>query len=273
MTDASPLKSFWSQLAIAPQAALLLDYDGTLAPFRVERDQATPYPGIRERIDRIRRDTNTRLVIISGRAVSDLLPLLALAPPPEIWGCHGREHLAEHASKAQLDLPDTAHTGLRKALLWIQAEGLEAYCEQKPASVALHWRGRPAAEIATLRKTATNGWKPLALDHHLEIHEFDGGLELRCPGRDKGTAIAALLGNCAADCAVAFLGDDLTDEDGFAALAGRGLGILVRREGRPTRAQWRLTPPEELLAFLDTWWQKAPRRQNPPGKEQPCANA
>jgi trehalose-6-phosphatase len=51
----------------------------------------------------------------------------------------------------------------------------------------------------------------------------------------------------------AYLGDDITDEDAFAALRTRGLTILVRQEPRPSHAAWWLRPPQELIAFLDAW--------------------
>ena len=52
---------------------------------------------------------------------------------------------------------------------------------------------------------------------------------------------------------MAYLGDDLTDEDAFRAVATRGLGILVRQELRKTAAVAWLRPPEELLDFLHRW--------------------
>ena len=55
------------------------------------------------------------------------------------------------------------------------------------------------------------------------------------------------------DTVSAYLGDDLTDEDAFDAIKRKGLAVLVRKEERITRADIRLTPPEELLAFLDRW--------------------
>jgi trehalose 6-phosphate phosphatase len=51
----------------------------------------------------------------------------------------------------------------------------------------------------------------------------------------------------------AFLGDDLTDEDAFRKLKGRGMAILVRDEYRPTEAEVWLKPPHELLEFLEQW--------------------
>jgi len=48
-----------------------------------------------------------------------------------------------------------------------------------------------------------------------------------------------------------YLGDDLTDEDAFKALAGRGVGIVIRDEPRPTSAQYALESPAEAGAFLE----------------------
>jgi len=255
------LAEFWRQLASAKSAVLLLDYDGTLAPFCVNREQATPYPGIRERLISIRRDTATRLVIITGRAIDVLLPLLDLAPPPEIWGCHGWERLNADGRRLPLDLPEPAVAGLRKAGCWTEAAGLEAYCERKPASLAIHWRGLSEPQIDHLATRVNSGWKPVADRYGLEVHPFNGGLELRCPGKNKGTAIRTILAEAAHTEPIAFLGDDLTDEDGFAALVGRGLGVLVSGSPRPTRARVRIEPPEELLDFLSTWHAVAPRNE------------
>jgi trehalose-6-phosphatase len=69
----------------------------------------------------------------------------------------------------------------------------------------------------------------------------------------KAAAVETLLAETPEPRAVAYLGDDLTDEDAFAALSGRGLAVLARTEPRPTAADWRLDPPAELLDFLERW--------------------
>ncbi len=254
------LNQFWSDLAASQKASLLLDYDGTLAPFRIERNQATPYPGVREKLAAIRADTETRLVIISGRAIDDLLPLLGLDPPPEVWGCHGWERLTADGQRPEVALPKLAQAGMDKARRWLEEQGLNDFCETKPASLALHWRGRSAGQVKALRARLLAGWQPLAAAHQLEIHSFNGGLELRCPGRSKATAIESILAELAAATSVAFLGDDLTDEDGFEALKGRGLSVLVSGELRQTHADLQITPPSGLFDFLDQWYINAPRK-------------
>ena len=88
---------------------------------------------------------------------------------------------------------------------------------------------------------------------NLAWHDFDGGIELRVPGRHKGFAVEAVLSEMGKGAAVAYLGDDFTDEDAFRAIHGRGTGILVRPQFRPTAADFWLRPPEELLEFLRQW--------------------
>ena len=89
------LAAFFRELARAPRSALLLDYDGTLAPFELDRTQAVPYPGVTEVLRDIMDTGRTRVVIISGRRAQELGPLLRLSPPPEIWGTHGLERLQQ----------------------------------------------------------------------------------------------------------------------------------------------------------------------------------
>lgn len=260
------LHQFWINLTAAKHAALLLDYDGTLAPFRIERSEAVPYPGVREKLVEIIADTATRLVIISGRAIDDLLPLLGLDPPPEIWGCHGWERLEANGRRPAINLPQAARTGLDKARRWLAEQKLSEHSETKPASLAIHWRGLSSGQSKTLHDRVLAGWQPIADEYKLEIHPFNGGLELRCPGRDKGAAISTILATLDPGTPVAFLGDDLTDEDGFAALKSHGLGVLVTAEPRQSQADLQIRPPAELLDFLDNWHINAPRKDRGEGE-------
>src|SRR5690554_431273 len=82
---------FFSHLHQADRRVLFLDYDGTLAPFRVQRNEAVPYPGVRRALALLQRGEHTRLVIVSGRACADVLLLLGLDDIPEVWGSHGWE--------------------------------------------------------------------------------------------------------------------------------------------------------------------------------------
>jgi trehalose-phosphatase len=253
MNQVDFLTSFWQRLRTASQRVLLLDYDGTLAPFRKTRDQAVPYPGVQELLAGILADGGTRLIIVTGRPAADLLPLLGLDRQPEVWGCHGWERLLPGGKYELGSLPAGAGKALGEARRWALDQGYGAQCESKPVSIALHWRGLPPEQAARMRSQARSAWAPMAAGGGLELHPFDGGLELRCPGRDKGSAVRQVLAETDPGAAIAYLGDDLTDEDAFTTLKGRGLTILVREQYRPTAADHWLTPPAELLAFLREW--------------------
>ncbi len=254
------LRKFWHQLETADEAVLLLDYDGTLAPFTVVRDQALPYTGVLELLADIERNTRTRLIIITGRAINDLLPLLNLQLQPEVWGCHGWEWLDAKGNRILFELPGPATVGLEEAQDLMQEMGLLAMSEVKPVSVAVHWRGLDEGNIEALSQKTRNLWEPIAKKYQLEIHPFSGGLELRVPGKNKGTAISTILQDIEAGIPIAFLGDDLTDEDGFDAIGGRGIGILVNSECRESKADHRVEPPQGLINFLLTWRDKAPQK-------------
>lgn len=246
------LDGFFARLPGAPGKALMLDYDGTLAPFRVERGQAAPYPGVREALAGLVQAGRGRVVIVSGRAVADLAPLLGLAVPPEMWGCHGWERQAADGGYTFFSPGNAALEGLSRAAGAVENGG-SGRVERKPASVAYHVRGMEAGPAAEALAAVRRAWQPIAAAGGLTLVPFDGGLELRVPGRDKGVAVAALRNELGEGGVVAYLGDDQTDEDAFHAVGPEGLAVLVRTEKRPTAAALWLRPPGELLAFLHRW--------------------
>ena len=257
--EGTDLQAFLGSLAGAPARVLLLDYDGTLAPLRVERDRAAPYEGVREVVKSILTSGHTRVVVISGRQVTDLRRLLGVEPPPELWGTHGWERLERAGPHRIRALPPAAEVALRRAGAAFASE-LQDRVEIKPASVALHVRGMNPAEAERVLALARSAWEPLITAGGLDLYPFDGGLELRVHGWDKGDAVRAVLADEPEGTAVAYLGDDLTDEDAFRALgelAGSGrvsaLCVLVREEARPSLAGTRLRPPVEILEFLGRW--------------------
>jgi len=246
---------FFEKLAQAPRAVLLLDYDGTLAPFRVDPQDARPYVGVRAALDVLMAQQDTRVVLVSGRWTRDLLPVLGLKQVPEIWGSHGWERRLPDGRVEMARPAEAALCALVEADGWIekiQARGGRS--EFKPACLAIHWRGLDAASAADIANIVTENWALQARDTGLELHHFDGGIELRVPGRHKGDVVQTIRAEMP-DAVLAYLGDDLTDEDAFRALADTGLGVLVRNTLRETEAGLWLTPPDELLDFLQRWTQ------------------
>jgi trehalose-phosphatase len=240
-------------VAKAPQSLLLLDYDGTLAPFQEQRDQALPYPGVVPLLQEIVRTGRTRMVIVSGRDTKETIPLLGIYPYPEVWGLHGLQRQKPSGNLETVPLTERSQAALSEADGWLIYQQLRNKAEFKPGSIALHWRGLTDSEMEALRGRALLGWKPIAEHGGLELLEFDGGLEIRVPDMDKGDVVHMLLNEISPEAPVAYLGDDATDEHAFQALRGRGLTILVRPRWRRTSAELWLKPPGELLDFLSRW--------------------
>ena len=259
MTEEELLAPFLAALTTAPARVLLLDYDGTLAPFRVERDQATPYPGVREAVQALIGSGRTRVVVVSGRTLEALRPLLGVEPPPELWGTHGWERLAPGGSPRTRPLPAEVAEALAEGARTVGTPEFRDRVEVKPASVALHVRGMAPPDAQRVLATTRDAWNALEAPG-LEVHGFDGGIELRVSGWDKGDAVREVLAHEPRGTAAAYLGDDWTDETAFVALhdlaaVGRihALSALVRSEPRKSAAHLWIRPPEQLLAFLDRW--------------------
>ncbi len=246
--------SFWDKLKNAENRILFLDYDGTLAPFKIKRDEAVPYPGIRDILNRIILAQKSRIIVVSGRSVKDLLPLLGLEKQPEIWGAHGLERLFSDGRHILQPVSKNAFLGLLKAASCAKKNRLWNQCEEKPGCLALHLRGIELEKKREIKTKIMAAWSALICESDLSLYEFDGGIELRTRGSNKGMAVETILDESGKDTVAAFLGDDLTDEDAFKVLKDRGISILVRNQWRQTAADLWIKPPDELFDFLKKWY-------------------
>ena len=103
-TEVQGVPDFWTRVEAASEVFLILDYDGTLAPFRVDRMKAVPLDGVLEAIMTIRDSGRTRMALVSGRPLSELLELTGDLGVTMV-GSHGFEanitsiHDAQHLSR------------------------------------------------------------------------------------------------------------------------------------------------------------------------------
>ncbi len=241
------------RLRSAPRSVLMLDYDGTLAPFHIDRFAATPYSGVEERLATLSTLSQVRLVLVSGRSARELHDLLCPGIRAEIWGSHGRERLRSDGNHEVFALSPVQQAALEQVGLEMSALGLSETLEVKPTSLAIHWRSFEPAMQERIRSLVQSVFARIGQPGGLHLLPFDGGLELRSTDRTKGTAVAEILSQEPGEVPVAYLGDDLTDEDAFVSVGNRGYSILVRSEVRASFARFWLRPPEELLEFLDAW--------------------
>jgi trehalose-phosphatase len=256
---ADRLDEFFGIFAAGEPPLLLLDYDGTLAPFRVDRFQARPFAGVRERLAAIQRQGRTRMAVITGRPAGEIGPLLRLDPALETWGLHGAERLFPDGRRELEEAPPVARQALDALRETLLRDSLGGLFEDKANGAVMHWRGLSRRQAERVERRTREIFEPLVRIEGLALLEFKAGLELRT-GRNKGEAVAAIVAESRAAGPVAFLGDDLSDEAAFRAvqrLGRRGLSALVRQAWRQTEAEIWLQPPAELIAFLERWLQAA----------------
>lgn len=244
---------FLEVVAAAGERVLVLDYDGTIAPFSTNRRRAYPYPGVPELLHQIMKRCRTRLIVASGRAAHEIIPLLGMIPPPEIWGSHGAERVYADGRHEEIEVTPDALEVLVKSETRLEREGLSQLLEVKLAGVAVHWRGLKPAEILQIRSKAYKILEPLAGKSDLVLAEFEEGVEIRLRAANKGSSLHGLLSKLHPEVPVAYLGDDITDEDAFRVLNDRGLSVLVNARARFTAAQLLLKPPQELIEFFNAW--------------------
>ena len=256
---AEKLEEFFAALRGAPHSILLLDYDGTLAPFRVDRFQARPYAGVRELLARIQASGRTRMAVVTGRPAHEIAPMLGLGAPIDVWGLHGAERI--HADgRRELEQPShLARQRLDALREHLRRDSLGGLFEDKANGAVMHWRGLAPAKARAVERRTRALFEPLAEIEGLALLDFEAGLELRA-GRNKGGAVEAILEESRRtlgyDVPAAYLGDDLTDEAAFRAVkawAAPGMSVLMRRAHRETTADIWLRPPQELRSFLRNW--------------------
>jgi trehalose 6-phosphate phosphatase len=231
-------------LSLLDGAALFLDFDGTLVEL-ADAPDAIDVPGeLAGLLERLAARLGGRLAIVSGRSLADL-DRHVFCRGVAMSGSHGLElRLADGALR-----PLARPAGLDAALGEIArfaASDARLIVEDKPASVALHFRQVPARgdEVRALMER-------LACETGFTVQHGKMVAELRPAGADKGDALRALMREPAfAGARPLFMGDDLTDEHAFEAAAELGgAGVLVGAP-RDTAARYRLAGVAEVAAWL-----------------------
>ena len=257
---ADKLEAFFCTFAGGANPLLLLDYDGTLAPFRVDRFTARPWAGVRDLLARLQRQGRTRMAVITGRPAKEIAPMLGLEPRLEVWGLHGAERLYPDGRRELEQAPAATRQKLEELRRHLQRDSLGGLFEDKANGAVMHWRGHSARKAKQIEERTRALFEPLAQMEGLALLEFEAGLELRV-GRNKGGAVKALLAETGSASPAAYLGDDLSDEAAFQAMKGRGLSVLMRRQPRETAADLWLRPPADLRGFLERWIEAGNREQ------------
>ncbi|MFW5966666.1 MAG: trehalose-phosphatase, partial [Persicimonas sp.] len=232
--------------------AVFLDYDGTLTPIVEQPDQATLADSMRRAIERVAAVCD--VAVVSGRNLNDVRERVGV-DGIAYAGSHGFDILDADGEAVTLDvgdqtLPtlDAAEKRLREQLTDIEG----AHLERKRYSLAIHYRQVDPGEVPTVEERVDS-----ALEEYDDLRKTEGKkvFDLQ-PDVDwhKGRAVEWLLDSLelnTADVVPIYLGDDVTDEDAFETLAGRGVTIVVEPAGRRTAADYVLADTAAVEQFLN----------------------
>lgn len=241
---------------LTPDAALFLDFDGTLVGI-AETPEAIEVPqGLVALLTDLHDWLGGAVAVVSGRQIDVLDRFLAPLRLPAA-GEHGVQRRDSTGAMREETPPDL------QAVLDVANHLAGAHpdllVERKHAAVALHYRRAP--ELEELCRVALLGI--IAKEPRLELLHGKAVFEVKPAGVNKGVAIDAFMHEAPfAGRIPVFAGDDTTDESGFAVVQPRG-GVAIKVGSGPSLAQHRLESP---LAVFE--WLAAARAAPPPAPEK-----
>jgi trehalose 6-phosphate phosphatase len=225
--------------------AYFFDIDGTLVDIAPSPSEIVVERELRALVCELSDATGGALALISGRSIHDVDSVFHDKLP--VAGQHGLE-------RRNAEGRITRHVGELEKLAFARervAEAIGAHpdllLEDKGLSLALHYRSAPAlASFAhrTMRNIAS------AIGPQYVIQSGKRVVELKPSGKDKGDAVRDFMQEKPFEGRTpVFVGDDVTDEQGFAVVNTLG-GHSIKVGGGPTAARWRLPNVNAVRSWL-----------------------
>ena len=236
MRDTSAARTHW---------CLFLDVDGTLLEIAPTPDAVQVEDSLKSLLLRVRDALDGAVALVSGRPLEQLDALFA----PERWpaaGLHGLERRGADRRIRVAAPPAATLAHARVALADLARRSPGTLIEDKGRSLAIHYRAVPALEPWLRREV-----KQIAARLGDDFHVLEGNrvLEVKPSAATKADAIRAFLAEPPfAGRRPMFVGDDITDLDGFAAVERAG-GISVA-VGDRVEALSRVASPRDVRALL-----------------------
>lgn len=231
-----------------PPRAWLFDYDGTLVPMAERPEKALLDDDMHDLLHALARRADTRVAIVTGRALTALLSLTGPLSGVTLAVNGGLRIVDEGSDWIHPDVP-AALPSLRRAKAVLEelvkrAPG--AMVEDKSISLALHYRACPHLKPMLERSTLDALEPDLRLIHGKKVFEIQPRIAW-----DKGKAAAHLLKRWGVSNSCLFAGDDVIDEPALQAVqACGGLGVRVGDASDDSVAHFRLPDVDAMKALV-----------------------
>jgi trehalose 6-phosphate phosphatase len=225
-------------------SALFLDIDGSIVEIVARPNEVEPDAELTSALEQLGVLMGARVAVLTGRTIEDADRILE-GRVVSVAAVHGLVRRMPDSSVTRTTSPPQLLEAKRLLLAFAQTQpGL--IVEDKGLSIAVHYRQAPQAESAVRAAT-----ERIAQAAGLVIQAGSMVSEVRIPGPDKGDSLKDLMNFAPfAGSMPVMVGDDLTDEHGFAAAeALGGYGILVGRP-RASAARYRLASVTAVRAWL-----------------------
>ena len=262
-SPAVPVELAGAAPALNARSCLFLDIDGTLLEIVDRPDAVRVDPELRRLLRALHGATQGALALISGRPVAEIDTLFGSSRFC-VAGQHGAER-RDSVGRVHRHRPPRAGLGLAEAerqLRHLVAAYPELVLEDKGINLALHYRRAPG--LVGIVREAIEGLV-VSLGAEFEMQAGKMVFEIKPSRVDKGTAIAEFMQEAPfRGRTPVFVGDDLTDESGF-ALVNRLGGVAIKVGDGPSAARCRLAHAGAVRAWLEEFvrmWRSAGRVQS-----------
>ena len=227
--------------------ALFLDLDGTLLDFAPDPDAVEVPDRLHEVLIRLPAATDGAIAFVSGRTLSDLDRLLGPGRFP-LAAVHGLQRRDAAGKLSATITDDEGFERLHQSLSRIADEYPGTLLEHKDVTLALHYRRCPEFEHELIERVeAALG----EMSSRVKLMRGKMVIEVKPLEGDKGTAICAFMAEPPfAGRTPVFVGDDVTDEDGFRAVNELG-GVSVKVNSGPSTASYRLADTNAVIGWLE----------------------
>jgi trehalose 6-phosphate phosphatase len=228
------------------KGAYFFDVDGTLSEIAATPDDARVEPDLLDHLHALSRLTGGAVALVSGRTIADLDRLLGKVRLP-VAGQHGGERRTKVGGIIRHPFPHERMEWLRRRVRDGIARHAGIVVEDKGSAIALHYRNAPRLAAYAHREA-----RLLAKEFGQGISMLRGKavVELLASGQDKGRAILDFMHETPfRGRRPVFVGDDVSDEPGF-AMVNDLHGISVKVGPGRTQARWRFAGVSEVREWL-----------------------